>query len=275
MGGRLGSRRSDHFLAGCFRIFSGPAHLYLVTWSLGLRAGSLPPGFREVSRQRGDRWLFYPIPSRDPLFAGAKYGDSVEAGHQDTIERPDRRDEGGAITRREHGRNHGIHGGIPGPHIVARPGDFGGLAAEVKGLFISRRQRLIPAVLDHVEVVAEPTLVELYGIDGPHRCRDACALQLLRVGKRDALLVAGGGEDLERQRRAGRALTQHRAVKDVTRLGEQFEGTAQRGAVTARAVRDRKTVAAVENVRRKARGKRLEESELLFIGGTCVGRQFR
>ena len=140
----------------------------------------LPPGFREISGQGGGLRPFYPIPARDPLLLNVKHRNSVEARHQGPVQRPHRRDESGMLARLQHGRDHGVDGGVLGAHVVSRALIVRGLAAPIERLLVARRQRLIPAVLDHVEIETEPALIELNGIDRAHRRLDAGALQIAR-----------------------------------------------------------------------------------------------
>src|SRR6478736_893340 len=154
---------------------------------LGRFAGSLrfrllPPGFRQVARQRGGGRMFYPIPPRNPLLLHVKDGDSVEARNQGAVERPHRRDEGRPLARLQQHRNQGVDGRLLRPHVVPRTGSVGGLAAKVEGLLVAGGQRLIPAVLQHVELVAEPALVELHGVDRANAGLDAGALEVALIG---------------------------------------------------------------------------------------------
>src|SRR5262245_18824539 len=158
---------------------------------IGLRLIRLPPpGFRQIARQRYGRRPFYPIPSGDPLLRHVKQGDSVEARHQDAVERPHRRDEGRPLPRLQDRRDQRINRGLLGAHVIACAGNIGGFRAPVEGLLIAGRERLIPAVLDHVELVTKPALVELHRIDGADAHLDAGALEVALVGKRNPLLVA-------------------------------------------------------------------------------------
>src|SRR5256885_2752234 len=150
-------------------------HFWQVHLASSLRFRLLPPGFRQIARQRGRRRLFYPIPSRYPLLLHVNNGDSVEARHQDAVERPDRGDEGRLLARLEQRRDQDVDGGLLRSHVIPRAGNVGGLAAKVEGLLVAGGQRLIPAVLQHVELVAEPALVELHGIDRAHADLDAGA----------------------------------------------------------------------------------------------------
>src|ERR1700733_12569708 len=54
--------------------------------SFGLRCRSLPPGLREIPRQRDGRRPFYPIPACDPLLSDVKNGDDIEARDQGPVE---------------------------------------------------------------------------------------------------------------------------------------------------------------------------------------------
>ena len=125
------------------------------------------------------------------------------------------------LARLQHGRYHCVDGRVFGAHVIARALKFGGLAAPVKGLFISRRERLVPAVLDHVKIESKLALVELNGIDRSHRGLDPRALQIAHIGKRNPLLVARCHENFEGQGRLGGTLPQHRSVQIIARLGQQ------------------------------------------------------
>src|SRR6201995_780833 len=72
----------------------------------------LAPAFRQIPAQRGGFGPFYPIPSGNPLVAGVKHGNCVEAGHQRAIERTNRRHEPRMVTGFEQCRYHGVDGGI-------------------------------------------------------------------------------------------------------------------------------------------------------------------
>src|SRR5437588_57602 len=65
--------------------------------SLWCRFGFLPPGFGQVSGQRGYRRPFYPIPPGDPLLFEVIKRNRIAARHQYPVERPHRRDEIGAV----------------------------------------------------------------------------------------------------------------------------------------------------------------------------------
>src|ERR1700722_20575818 len=67
--------------------------LVWVTASCRLQVRLLPPRFREIPAQRGGLRPFYPIPARDPLFPDVKQRNTVETGHQGTVEDGDVGDE--------------------------------------------------------------------------------------------------------------------------------------------------------------------------------------
>ena len=106
-----------------------------------------------------------------------------------------------------------IHVGRAFEGAVDRTVDAGRFGTPVEMLLIAGRERLIPAVLDHVEFVSEPALVELHGIDSSDARLDAGALEVALERERDPLLVAGRDQDLEGEGRFGRAVAQHRAVE--------------------------------------------------------------
>ena len=158
------------------------------------------------------------------------------------------------FARFQQGRDQGVDGGVFRAHVVPRALTVRRLAAPVERLLVARRQGLIPAVPDHVEIETEPALIELDGVDRAHRRLDAGALEVARERQRDPLLIAGRDQDFEGEGRLGRALPQHRAVEIVAGLRQQVQRAAQRRAIAARSVADGKPVAAVENVRRDMRG---------------------
>ena len=203
-----------------------------------------------------------------------KNGDSVEARHQGTVERPHRGYEGRPLARLEQHRNHGVDGRLLRPHVIPRAGNVGGLAAKVEGLLVAGGQRLIPAVLQHVELVAEPTLIELHGIDRANADLDAGALEVALIGQCDPLLIARRHQDFEGERRLGRTLPQHGSIEFVAGFRQQFERTAQRRAIAPRSVGDGQAVAAVENIRPDALSERFQELTLAIVGRTGIGGQF-
>src|SRR3984957_1122378 len=238
----------------------------------GLTDRPLPPRFREISGQGGSLRPFYPIPSGDPLLLNVKYRDSVEARHQGPVQRTHRRNKRGMFPRRQHGRDHGIDGRVFGAHVVSRTLIIRSLAAPIKELFIARRQRLIQAILDHVEIETEAALIELNGIDRAHRRRDTRALQIARVCQRDSLLIAGGHQNFEGEGRFGRALPQYGVIEIVTGLGQQMQRSGQGGSIAAGAIADREAVTAVENVGRDIRREGLQKFAFAVVSGTAIGR---
>src|SRR5260370_16964918 len=73
------------------------------------------------------------------------------------------------LARLQYCRDQGVDGGVFRPHIVSRALMVRSLASPIERLLVARRQRLIPAVLDHVELEAEPALIELNGVARAHR----------------------------------------------------------------------------------------------------------
>src|SRR3984957_1082911 len=249
--------------------------LVWVTASFRLQVRLLPPRFREIPAQRGGLRPFYPIPARDPLFPDVKQRNSVETGHQGTVEGANGGDESVLSARIEQGCDHGVDGGVFSAHIVARARDIRRSTAPIEPLFVARRQRLIQAVWNHVELVGEAALVVLNGIDRTYRGLDARALQTAGKVQRDPLLVAARYQDFEAQRDFGRTLTQHRAVEIVAGLGQQCQRATQRRPIAARAVGHGQTIAAIENVGCNMRGEWSQELALAIVGGTAISRQLR
>src|SRR5487761_2003787 len=248
--------------------------LVWITGSLGLRDRAVPPGLRKIPRQGGGFRTFYPIPAGDPLLLNVKKRDGVKPGHQRAVQRAHRRDEGAMVPRRQHGGNHRIDGVVFGAHVVSAALIVRSLASPIEKLLVARRKRLIPAVLDHVEIEAETALIELNGVHRPYRCLDARALEVARKGEGYAFLIAGSHQNFEGEGRPGRTLPQHGAVEVVARLRQQIQRAAQRGAIAARAVGDGKAVAAIENVGRDLRYEGFQELALALVGGAAIRRQF-
>ena len=119
------------------------------------------------------------------------------------------------LARLQHGRDQGVNGGIFCAHVVSRALVIRGLASPIERLLVARRQRLVPAILDHVEFEPQPALIELDGIDRADRSFDAGALKIAHICQRDALLIACRHQNFEGKGRLGRSLPQHRAVQIV------------------------------------------------------------
>src|SRR5947209_8851123 len=144
----------------------------------------------------------------------------------------------------QHGRDQGIDGRIANAHVVSRALNGGRLAAPVKPLLIAWRKRLIPPVLDHVEIEAELALIELSRVDGPDGRFDSRSLEVADISKRNSLLVTGGHKNFEGEGGPGRVLTQDGAIQFVAGLRQQCQRAPKRPAITSRAIRNRQTVAA-------------------------------
>src|SRR5581483_7130187 len=99
----------------------------------------VPPGFRKITGQSCGFGSFYPIPARDPLLLDVKNRDGVKSRHQHAVKRAHRRDEDGAIPRREHIGDHGIDRRILGAHIVARALGVGRFRSKVEVLLVAGR----------------------------------------------------------------------------------------------------------------------------------------
>src|SRR5436309_11110540 len=136
-----------------------------ITESLRFLVRPSPPSFREIAGQRSGIWLFYHIPACDPLLLNTKHRNCVKPRHEDPVQRPHRRNKIRMLAPLQHGRDHCVDGRVPDAHVIARALEFGGLAPPIKRLLVSRRQRLVPAILDHVKIESKLALVELNGID--------------------------------------------------------------------------------------------------------------
>src|ERR1700704_6136850 len=116
-----------------------------ITGSLLGRLRLLPPGFRQISRERGGCWPFFPVPAGGPLFRGVVQGNCIEAGHQGAVERPYCGHEFRVLARRQHRRDQGVDGGILRAHVIAGALIVRRFASPVEQLLIAGRERLVPA----------------------------------------------------------------------------------------------------------------------------------
>src|ERR1035437_791228 len=101
------------------------------------------------------------------------------------------------LARLQYCRDQGVDGGVFCAHIVSRALMVRSLASPIERLLVTRRQRLIPAVLDHVEIEAEAALIELHCVNRTDRYFDTCTLEIARERQCDALLIAGGHQNFE------------------------------------------------------------------------------
>src|SRR5215510_4098259 len=239
------------------------------SWSVGLA----PPSFGQIAVERG---LFRPrdrVPAGDPLRRKMEQRDHVEAGDQHAVERAHGGDEVVAAFCLEEGCDHGIDGGALDAHIVAGAGQVGGLRAPIESLLVARRQRLFPAVLDHVEIVGESSTFVLYRIHNPHTRRNASPLQALREQERQPLLVPRCDQKLERERPPSLALDQLGAAQHVAGGREQLECALEGGAVAPGAVADRWRPGTVAYVRAHRIRKWREQHLFPRIRRPAMGRQ--
>ena len=122
------------------------------------------------------------------------------------------------LTRLQQCRDQDVDSGVFCAHVISRALNVRGFASPIERLFVAGRQRLVPPVLDHVEVETEPALIELNRIDRAHRRLDPRALQIARERQRDPLLIAGRHQNFEGEGRFGRTLPQHGAIEIVACL---------------------------------------------------------
>ena len=133
---------------------------------------------------------------------------------------------------------------------------------------------MLPAILDHVEIERRQARLILHGVDQPHLRGDAGAGETVGKGKRQPLVVAIGHHDFESERAAARAIAQRRAVDLVAGGFEKRERLAQRRAVAAGAVADRRRPGAVEHVGANRIREGRQQRALFLIRRTVIGGQF-
>src|SRR5262245_42955608 len=164
----------------------------------------LPPRFRQIAEQRRLGGMRDSRPTRHPLRGWEIKRHDIKAGKQYSIERASGGNEIIAGCRPEHGADHGVDCFRPDPHVIATALLIGGGGPPIEQLLVAGRQRLLPAVFDHVEIESDAAAFVLSGVDVAYAGLDAAALEIANKGKRNALLIARGGENLERQRLSGR-----------------------------------------------------------------------
>src|SRR6516164_7383653 len=268
--GLLTARQQNPIVRGAMRLLRRPAEND-VSWRLRLA----PPGFGKITIERGRRRSADRGPTRDPLGRKIKQRDDVETGDEHAIERAHCGDEIAAVLRFQERGDHRIDGRTLDAHVIARAGLVGGGRPPIEGLLVAGRQRLVPAVLDHVEIVAEAPAFVLNRVDHTHAGRNPRALEALREQQRKPLLVSRGHQDLECQWPAALAFDQFGAAQLVAGGCEQVERALERHAVAAGAVADRRRPGAVEHVGANGLGERRKQRFLPLIGRPAVGRQFR
>src|SRR5262249_14411861 len=129
------------------------------------------------------------------------------------------------------------------------------------------------AILHHVEIKTNATALELRRIHRPHARLDADPFQTADESEREALLVAGRGENFERERPAGGDAGQLRPFEFIAGGLEQCEGAAEGVAVTARTVSHGWGPRAVHHVGAYGIRERLQELALSLVGGNAVRRE--
>src|SRR5438067_8153232 len=88
-------------------------------------------------------------------------------------------------------------------HIIAGALGLGGSRTPVECLLVTWRQRLVPSVLYHVEIVGQAAPFILHRIDDTHLCRDAGAAQAARISHSKAFLIAGRHHDFKTEWHGG------------------------------------------------------------------------
>ena len=116
---------------------------------------------------------------------------------QDTVEGAGSGDKIIPVGCAEHRGNHGVDRLGFDAHVVSAALLIGGSRSPIEKLLVAGRQRLLPAIVDHVEVEADAASFKLRGIDRAHPRFDAGAFEVSDKSKRKTLLVARCGEYLE------------------------------------------------------------------------------
>src|ERR1700738_75595 len=243
----------------------------IASWVLGLA----PPSLGEVAIERGRHRTADSCPSGNPLLRQVEQWDGIEPGDQKTSERPPCRHKIGPRLRLQQCGYHGVDRCTLDAHVIAGARLIGGSRAPIKRLLIAGRQRLLPAVLDHVEVVIDAPRFELNRIDDTHARCDARSLQALREDKREALFVPLGDHDLESEGSAVVAIDQGSAAELEPGGREQVECALERRAIATGAIADRRRPRAFEHVRAHRIREACEQRPFAGIGGPSMGRQLR
>src|SRR5499427_10411619 len=233
--GLLTARQQNPIVRGAMRLLRRPAEND-VSWRLRLA----PPGFGKITIERGRRRSADRGPTRDPLGRKIKQRDDIETGDEHAVERAHRGDEIAAVFRLQERADHRIDGRTLDAHVIAGPGLIGGGRPPIEGLLVAGRQRLVPTILDHVEIVGETPPFILNRIDHAHARRNPGPLETLREQQRKPLLISRRHQYFECQWAAVLALDQFRAPQLVARSREQVECALECHAIAAGAVADRR-----------------------------------
>ncbi len=172
-------------------------------------------------------------PARHPLLRREIQWHHIESRQQHAVERAGGGDEVVAAGGAEHLGDHGVDRRRFDAHVVAAALLVGRRRAPIEQLLVAGRQRLLPAVIHHVEIEADAAALELRGVDAAYLGADAGELEVARKGQRQPFLVARGRQDLEGEGPAAGDMRERGAPEFVTGLREQREGAAQSGAVAA------------------------------------------
>src|SRR5688572_27652144 len=116
--------------------------------------GAPPPGFWQIAIERHRAGMLDMRPMSHPLRRDAEQRHSIKSRREHAIFSADGRDEVGAVIRLQHGSDRSVDGGALYSHVVAGAFGLGRGGAEIEALFVARRQRLIPAKKNHIEIIA-------------------------------------------------------------------------------------------------------------------------
>src|SRR5512143_596105 len=136
-------------------------------------------------------------PARYPLNRRKVKWDHIHARQKHAIKCARGGDKIWAARGIEHRGNHGIDRLRFDPHVVAASLLIGSRRAPIEQLLVARRQRLLPTVVDHIEIKANAAAFELRGVHGTNARLYAGALEIANESERKALLIARCGQDFE------------------------------------------------------------------------------
>ena len=143
---------------------------------------ALPPRLRQKPNKRGRRGMGNSRPARHPLHRREIERNDVQARQQDRSSARVAATKSSRLRRgRQHRRNHGVDRLRFDAHVVAAALRIRGRRAPIEILFVAGRERLLPAILHHVEIETDAAALELGGVDHCARCASMPARLRLRA----------------------------------------------------------------------------------------------
>ena len=136
-------------------------------------------------------------PARHPLDGREVKRNHVEARQENAVERSRRSNEVLPCRGAEHRCDHRIDRLRFDPHVVAAALLIGCRRAPIEQLLVAGRERLLPSVLDHVEVESDAASFILGRVDGTDARFNSGTLEIADERQGKALLVAGRRENFK------------------------------------------------------------------------------